>query len=82
MSDIAARAAAILLVDEILLETHYDRRSWKSRDRSAVCSAEEAARIERGGIFSVNAVGGLELGVGTRKSKILKQNCFRSLDVM
>mmetsp|Transcript_34841 Transcript_34841/g.57629 ORF Transcript_34841/g.57629 Transcript_34841/m.57629 type:complete len:280 (+) Transcript_34841:2-841(+) len=42
-------SGAIVLIDEMMLETHYDRRSWKSTDRSAVCSAARNARIEQSG---------------------------------
>ena len=34
------RSRAVLLVDELMLEIHYNRNSWKHADRRAFCSGE------------------------------------------
>ena len=40
------RSRAITLIDELLLEVHYNRNSWKSSDRAAYCSAARTAEME------------------------------------
>ena len=43
------RSRAVLLVDELMLEIHYNRNSWKHADRRAFCSGETAMQIEESG---------------------------------
>ena len=40
------RSRAIKLIDELLLEVHYNRNSWKSSDRAAYCSAARTSQME------------------------------------
>ena len=42
------RSRAVTLVDELLLEVHYSRNSWKDKDRGAYCSAKRTAETEPG----------------------------------
>ena len=40
------RTRAVLLVDELMLEIHYNRNSWQEADRSAYCGQRRTAEME------------------------------------
>ena len=48
------RTGTIRLIDELMLEVHYNRNSWESEDRSAYCSARRTAEMEAEGSACVH----------------------------